>query len=312
MNRGRRGDDIFIDAADFEAFLALLQKSSELWGVGVSAYCLMSNHYHLLVQTPLGNLSRAMRHLNGVYTQYFNRAHGGDGTLFRGRYKSILVEEDSYLLELVRYIHRNPLRAGMVERVGDYSWYSHKGYLSSLKKWGWLHKDVILEMLAADPKQRIKSYQKFIAQDDTAEMSRIFDQRRLPAILGKDAFIDWVKSAFFDDKSHDQIPDSEQLAPDVEKIKAVVCQCYGVTADSLMQSTRGVNNEPRNVAIYLTRVLRKDGLLEISSRFGMQGYSSASSAIDRVSKRVATDQRLWTRIAEIKLKIISQKGQTET
>ena len=82
---------------------------------GCAAYCLMPSHYHLLIQTPDANLSRCMRHINGVYTQRYNARNGCDGTLFRGRYKSILVEEDAYLLELVRYIHRNPLRAGIMK-----------------------------------------------------------------------------------------------------------------------------------------------------------------------------------------------------
>jgi len=87
MNRGRRSEEVFSGHKDFKTFIALLKESAELWGVNVSAYCLMTNHYHLLIQTPQGNLSRYMRHLNGVYTQRYNRAHGCDGQLFRGRYK---------------------------------------------------------------------------------------------------------------------------------------------------------------------------------------------------------------------------------
>jgi putative transposase len=90
-------------------------------------------------QTPDANLSRCMRHLNGVYTQKYNVVHGSDGTLFRGRYKSILVNADSYVLQLVRYIHRNPLKAGLVKRLDQYVWSSHKGYLSKIKKWNWLY-----------------------------------------------------------------------------------------------------------------------------------------------------------------------------
>ena len=105
-----------------------------MWKLKVSAYCLMSNHYHLLVQTPEGNLSRCMRHLNGVYTQRFNRKYDRDGQLFRGRYKAVLVEEDSYLLELLRYIHRNPLEAGMVQDLEGWPpWSSHRGYLANAK-----------------------------------------------------------------------------------------------------------------------------------------------------------------------------------
>jgi REP element-mobilizing transposase RayT len=129
-------------------FLDLLKEAAELWDVRISAYCLMSNHYHLLIHTPKENLSRYMRHINGVYTQRFNRVHGYDGPLFRGRFKSILVDGDSYLLQLVRYIHRNPLKAGIVDHPEAYPWSSHNGYLSSARGWDWLHKDFILSILS--------------------------------------------------------------------------------------------------------------------------------------------------------------------
>jgi putative transposase len=125
MNRGRRGEKIFEDKDDYTAFIALLKEIVETYNVRISAYSLMQNHYHLLVQTPDGNISRSMRHLNGVYTQRFNRTHHYDGQLFRGRYKSILVEGDSYLLELVRYIHRNPLEAGLVGITGQEQGQNH-------------------------------------------------------------------------------------------------------------------------------------------------------------------------------------------
>ena len=125
MNRGRRGEMIFEGKEDYWSFVDLLQELSDVFNVNVAAYCLMSKHYHLLVQTPDANLSRSMRHLNGVYTQRYNRRHGYDGQLFRGRYKSIVVESDSYALELVRYIHRNPLEAGIVDALQKYLWISH-------------------------------------------------------------------------------------------------------------------------------------------------------------------------------------------
>jgi putative transposase len=126
INRGRRGDNIFQTKEDYLAFIDLLKELNEVFHVRVSAYCLMANHYHLLLQTPDANLSRAMRHLNGVYTQRYNKNYGYDWQLFRGRYKSILIETDSYALELVRYIHRNPLKAGIAETLQKYEWSSHR------------------------------------------------------------------------------------------------------------------------------------------------------------------------------------------
>ena len=112
MNRGASGRAIFQSDRDRHAFLALFGDIAATFGVEVHAYCLMGNHYHLLLRTPRGNLSRALRHLNGVYTQRYNRTHGTDGPLFRGRFKAVLVDADTYLAALSRYIHLNPVTAG--------------------------------------------------------------------------------------------------------------------------------------------------------------------------------------------------------
>ncbi|MBW1743346.1 MAG: transposase [Deltaproteobacteria bacterium] len=135
MNRGRRGETIFKEKKDCLAFTDFLKDIVDMCNTRIAAYCLMTSHYNILIQTPDANLSRCMRHINGVYTQRFNRAHASDGHLFRGRYKSILVDADSYFLELVRYIHRNQLEVGLVDRLDSYTWSSHKGYLSDVKKW---------------------------------------------------------------------------------------------------------------------------------------------------------------------------------
>lgn len=120
MNRGRARQKIFHDARYFEAFLACLAEAHQRFGLQILSYCLMDNHYHLLVKTPEANLGRAMRHINGVYTQRYNRLKKIDGSLFRGRYKAICVEQDSYQLQLSRYIHQNPLVAKMVKKLDDY------------------------------------------------------------------------------------------------------------------------------------------------------------------------------------------------
>ena len=132
MNRGGRYEDIFEEKKDYSVFLELLQEAIDIFHIKIAAFCLMQNHYHLLIQTPEANISRSMRHINGVYTQRFNKIHGYDGHLFRGRYKSILIDADSYLLQVMRYIHRNPITAGLTDKL-NYSWSSHKAYLSDAK-----------------------------------------------------------------------------------------------------------------------------------------------------------------------------------
>ena len=114
MNRGANRQTVFATERDRLAFLALLGEVSEMFAVEVHVFCLMGNHYHLLLHTPRGNLGGAMRHLNGVYTQRHNRAAGRDGPLFRGRYKAILLDADAWLLQVSRYVHRNPLEARLV------------------------------------------------------------------------------------------------------------------------------------------------------------------------------------------------------
>lgn len=310
MNRGRRAENIFSEKNDYQLFIDLLKESSELWNVRISAYCLMPNHYHLLIQTPNGNLSRCMRHLNGVYTQRYNRSHHCDGQLFRGRYKSILVDGDSYLLQLVRYIHRNPLRAGLVENIDKYPWSSHQGYVSHSKKWHWLNQDFILSMLSKDRRKTRKIYRQFVNLEDSAEISQIFERKKLPSLLGSDSFINWIRDKFYLKKDHKEVPASSVLAPDIKKIKDVVCRHYMVNESVLGKSKRGVSNEPRNVAIYLARQLRTDALETIGKEFGLNRFSSTSSAIERVKRQIVKDRKFRKRIEKIRLEII--KGQTET
>jgi len=172
MNRGRRREEVFTCTNDYKLFVELLQETVEKWNLRISAYCLMPNHYHMFVQTPDANISRCMRHIDGVYTQRFNRFHGYDGQLFRGRYKSILVDARTYMLYLVRYIHRNPQRAGLVETPSQYLWSSHRAYVSKTKKTlNWLHKNVVLHKFGKSRVEPIRKYKEFVLQEDKAELS---------------------------------------------------------------------------------------------------------------------------------------------
>jgi len=134
MNRGLARQPIFYNDTSRKLFLELLNEIHHRYSVEIHAYCLMGNHYHLFVRTPLGNLSRAMRHLNGVSTQRFNKLQMRDGPLFRGRYKSILVEADTYFLRLSRYIHLNPVVGNIVDTAEAYPWSSYSAYVQGGNK----------------------------------------------------------------------------------------------------------------------------------------------------------------------------------
>ena len=296
MNRGRRGEAVYHDKTDYQAFINLLIESTDMWDLRVSAYCLMPNHYHLLVQTPDANISRCMRHINGVYTQRFNGRHRTDGQLFKGRYKSILVSGDEYLLQLVRYIHRNPVKAGLADKPDNYPWSSHNAYLSAAKKWDWLNKPFVYSFLSKNRKQWISMYRSFMASGDDETVDAIIEGKKWPAVIGTRSFIDWVKGEFYALKKLEDVPDSRSLAPSVESIIDTLCRFYAVEPDALFRSRRGVFNEPRNVAIFLVRTLRHDTLKDIANQFQMKKYSSVGSTMERITRLKKTDEELNQRI----------------
>lgn len=309
MNRGRRSEKIFSDSQDYQMFVQLLEETSEMWNVRISAYCLMPNHYHILLQTPDANIARCMRHINGVYTQRFNRRHDCDGQLFRGRYKSILVSADSYLLQLVRYIHRNPVKAGLAKVPDDYIWTSHKGYLSVAKKWSWLHKEFILSFLTKNRKEWIKSYRYFVSIEEDKDITAEIEDKKWPVVLGSKAFIDWVKGRYYNLKSDDEVPQTKELAPAPELIIKTVCDFYAIKRDDLYISKRGVFNEPRNAAIYLMRKLRRDRLIAVGERFKMKKYSSVSSIIEGTKRRMKKDRNLKERIGKLHSRVFKSQKQ---
>jgi len=310
MNRGRRGERVFRGRGDYCSFVDLLQEASAAWNVRVAAYCLMQNHYHLLLQTPEANISRCMRHIDGVYTQRFNRSHDCDGPLFRGRYKAILVDADRYLLELVRYIHRNPVNAGLTERLDGYVWSSHRAYLSRAKRWDWLYKDYVLGMLAKKEADRLRLYREFVSMADSQDLLEVFSRNKWPWVLGSEGFVATVKERFFARKLNDEVPESRELAADVAWIKKAVCELYGVEEAELLASRRGSFNEARNVAIYLTRRLRRDRLKEVGEAFQVKTYSSVSSVVERLKAALAADRRLRRRVERLARIITKSQEQT--
>ncbi|MGD8664642.1 MAG: transposase [Desulfobacterales bacterium] len=310
MNRARRGQALFVDKADYQQFVDLLKETADLFNVNVAAYCLMPTHYHLMVQTPDANLSRCMRHINGVYTQRYNVGHGCDGTLFRGRYKSILVDADSYVLQLIRYIHRNPLKSGRVKRLDQYVWSSHKGYLSKAKKWNWLYKHFVLQILTAQKSDQIKVYKQFMKQEQDEDFVRTLDGKNPPSMLGSDKFVSRIKNRFFKKKKNKEVPASKELAPDSETIISEVSRYYEIKPAILKAVRRGVENEARDVAIHLIRSMRAEPLMRIGAVFGLNRHSSVSSAVMRIKRKLQKDKTFKSRLEYIENKIL--KHQTKT
>jgi len=308
MNRGRSGQAVFGDADDYQSFIKLLKDAAEAWHFRVAAYCLMTNHYHLLVQTPAANLSRCMRHINGLYTQRYNRRYHVDGQLLRGRYKSILVDADSYLLELVKYIHRNPRRASITDSLSSYAWSSHRGYLSQAETWNWLYKGFILSMLKKNKQQEKKAYAALVGAEESEDILTFFEKSTQSAIMGTEEFIDRIRRGFYRQTSGGQMPQSKILAMPIAGIKRAVAKTYKTKPESLEAARRGAFNEPRDVAIYLSRKHSGKTLLEIGAAFNLQQYSSVSSVVQKMVRLCAEDKKLRARVQEVETNLL--KGQT--
>ena len=192
-SRGDRREDIYLDDTDRNEWLAVLDKVCGRFNWVVHAYCQMTNHYHFLVETVDGNLSKGMRQLNGQYTQRFNHRHRMVGHLFQGRYKAILIQKDTYLLELSRYVVLNPLRAGMVDELQDWHWSSYRAMVGLDGSPEWLDNDWLLSQFGKYRKPAVKRYQQFVLEG-IGLLSPLHDVRH-QLLLGDESFVEEYRGA---------------------------------------------------------------------------------------------------------------------
>lgn len=208
--RGDRREPIYDDDADRERFLEVLGQVVSDFNWICHGYCLMTNHYHLVIETPDGNLSKGMRQLNGVFTQYSNRRHARTGHLFQGRYKAILVDGDSYLLELARYVVLNPVRARMVADPGDWRWSSYSAMVGAVQPPPWLSTDGLLAAFSRQRRAAVRQYKRFVA--DGIGIPSIWENLQGQAFLGDDDFV--ARSLRRSNASEDvNIPKAQRRAP---------------------------------------------------------------------------------------------------
>lgn len=187
-SRGNEKKEIFRNDHDREDFLNILQRIVSRYNWLCHAYCLMDNHYHLLIETPDGNLSIGMRQLNGVYTQRFNKRQGRVGHLFQGRYKAVVLQKDSHLLEVCRYVVLNPLRARIVESPEQWLWSSYIATAGWKKPHVCLETDWILKQFASERKAAEIAYRKFVREGIRTES--IWKKVRAQSVLGEDTFME--------------------------------------------------------------------------------------------------------------------------
>ncbi len=292
MNRGRQRQQIFHSPTYYHAFLETLADAHERFGVVIHGYCLMGNHYHLLLQTPRGNLGRIMRHINGVYTQRYNRLKHTDGPLFRGRYKAILVETDRYLLPLSRYIHRNPVETPrpLVEALDTYSWSSYPAYLNQTTCPPWLSRELIYDLLGHH--RKYQGYQIYVEAGVDEEIQEFYDRSHTPAILGDHAFLAWVRKKYLRTLDNKVIARKVLPSPlSLETIIELVADFYHLESAQLTEVVKGPQKGllARKVAMYLCQQVGGHHLRDIMHAFGLSHSGSVSFITTQIRQQMKED-----------------------
>jgi putative transposase len=266
-SRGNARQLIFQKDSDREVFLDILGQAVERFQWLCHAYCLMDNHYHLVIETPEGNLSRGMRHLNGVYTQKYNWRHKTTGHVFQGRYKAILVDGDSYLLELCRYVALNPVRVERVKSPENWPWSSCRFTAGLAEPPGFLTTEWILGQFSPNKKKAQNLYRRFVHSG--VDKASVWNELKGQIFLGDDRFIKDIVSLA--GKEIKEIPKQQRYAG-------------RMTLEELFAVDILEHKEIRDTAIYNAFTKYGYALKEIADYLGVH-YSTISRIIKRVERK---------------------------
>jgi len=283
MLRGNGGQDIFLSDEDYCRLFLLLQEGTERFRYRVHGFCCMTNHLHLILQVSDVSLSQGLQNLSFRYTQWINRRHDRRGHLFQGRYKSLLVDGDSYLLELVRYVHLNPVRCGMVNDPDDYPWSSHHAYLGQ-ENVPWLTTGWVLGQSAKDRMEAKRRYATFVFEGLGEGYRKDFHQgENDKRVLGDDRFLEQISGV---------VVDAPGSRPTLDDIVAVVCQNYGLEkADLIHPSQTRQLAEARAMVAWLAKAFENATLTEVGLCFH-RDVGTMSSGLRRLVQRAARASEL--------------------
>ena len=306
INRRNTGMDVFRSDRDRDKFLEYVGKAAKRYEIRVHTYCLMTTHYHLLVETPRANLSQAIKWINVSYAVYFNRKRRRFGHLFQGRFKGVLVDADEYLKHLSRYIHLNPVRAGMVEDCKDYQWSSYPVFGGYVKSPEWLETDWMLSLFGDNRDIANKRYREFVESVQNEKIENPSDDVVSGAILGGVDFVNWVKKTFLSkDSDSKEMPQLKSLKPrpSPDDLIQVVSEELGCERESILRKGKK-RNFARDLAIYLCREMTGETGVALGRYFG--GISGAGIAFkyNQIANQIEGDRKLKGRANRIRKKIL--------
>ncbi len=278
--RGNRREKIFYSDLDKEVFLKKIEEMLIKYAMICQTYCLMDNHYHLFIKTTQPNLSQGIHYLNSSYTNWFRNKHQIIGPIFQGRFKSILVDADNYALVLSVYIHLNPLRAGIVRQLEDYSWSSYLDYLH-LRESNISDPSFILKLIDNNTYNSIKKYREYVIKYQN--MKDPLKQSYHHIAIGNETFIEKIKEKIEHFGRRREIPSTRFLSKyDTETIITKMTQVLNIERRMIFDKKRG--NPQRPLAIYLIKRLTPLSLSEIGELFKMD-YSAVSQAAKRLEQK---------------------------
>jgi len=303
MNRGARKQPIFQDDNDRKAFLGLVADCASRFEVVTHAFVLMGNHYHLLVQDVAGRLSRSMRHLDGVYTQGYNRTHGFDGSLFKGRYRSRLVADDEYLLDVFAYVHFNPVKHGFVKRAADWEWSSHRAYLA-LETAPHLAINEMLARFGDRNQATARRIDRFVADRGGQFLEGVEPPSdRWNPFVGDEDFVRFWRAQVKEDRSKTdrEIPDGRRLASvTIDEVLTAACEVTDIPREQLLSARRGTTNRARQLALVICAWDTSTPRKEIAAVFGM-AVSSVSTLAARYRDQLADDEAAQAEMKAIRV-----------
>ncbi len=289
--RGNAGQDIFFEEQDRSRFFFLLQEGRDKFKHRIHAYCLMTNHVHMVLQVGEVPLSRILQNVSFRYTRFINYRKKQTGHLFQGRYKAILLDADTYLLELIRYIDNNPVRARMVKSPEKYPWSSHAAYLGNISV-PWLTTDWVLAQFSGKKIEAVELYRQFVVKGLDEEHREEFYRGNIDGqILGDDHFTE---------KALAEASRKMMRKTTVDQVVQTVCKHYGISQDELCSGSRQKRiSEPRAVIALLVRNLEYLQLTTLGRKLNrdLSGLSQAASRLDR---RLKFDKKLENQVSSIR------------